>query len=267
MELTGIEGLLVALTLLIVPFDVLAILMKPLPPWKNRFPAKIWLDAPPKSLHTFHHDSERIFFRATVMIIRRKEGWQMGRRLTIMMFAVFALAAAGGVYFKADAVTGKAAAQKAKKVKTVNPGECYNCHDVVKELHSGGKHAKVNCVNCHGGLGKHLKDPGPETRPVTDVSWEACGQCHKEQYDSFMKEAYHRPARDEKSQLTGRAPNPFWDKLMMGHGFTREPDATRSHKWMLIDHFAVDRADGGRFQGKKGWRYIPGGGTAWVVRE
>jgi hypothetical protein len=31
-----------------------------------------------------------------------------------------------------------------------------------------GKHSKVNCVNCHSGLEKHLKSPGPDTRPVTE---------------------------------------------------------------------------------------------------
>jgi hypothetical protein len=31
----------------------------------------------------------------------------------------------------------------------------------------------------------------------------------------------HRPARDEKSQLTNRSPHPFWDKLMVVHGFTK----------------------------------------------
>jgi predicted membrane protein len=35
MELTGIEGLLVALTLLILPFVILSILIKLLPPWKR----------------------------------------------------------------------------------------------------------------------------------------------------------------------------------------------------------------------------------------
>ncbi len=153
----------------------------------------------------------------------------------------------------------------APKEKPVNVENCYMCHGPVKELHTMGKHSKVNCVNCHSGLEKHLKSPGPETRPVTDMSWEACGQCHKEQYESFMKEAYHRPARDEKSQLTNRSPNPFWDKLMMGHGFTKEHALTRSHKWMLIDHLVVDRAYGGRFQPKNGWQYVLEGGKAWDV--
>jgi len=159
-----------------------------------------------------------------------------------------------------------ALAEKAKpSAKAININECYDCHDAVKQLHTMGKHAKVSCVNCHGELEKHIADPGPATHPATDTSWEACGKCHKEQYNSAMKVAYHRPARDEKSQLTNRAPNPFWDKLMMGHGFTKEHALTRSHVWMLVDQLVVDRAYGGRFQPKTGWEYTTAKptGKAW----
>jgi nitrite reductase (cytochrome c-552) len=142
---------------------------------------------------------------------------------------------------------------------------CYKCHEQIKGLHGKSKHGAVGCENCHNGLQKHFASPGASTRPATDVSWEACGKCHKDQYDSFMKESYHRPARDEKSLLTGRAPNPLWDKLMMGHGFTKEHNTTRSHKWMLIDHVVVDRAFGGRFQGKDGWNYVLQSGKVWDV--
>ncbi len=147
--------------------------------------------------------------------------------------------------------------------KDVKSDTCYGCHATVKDLHKMGKHAKLNCTKCHSGLEKHLKSPGPDTRPATNLSWEACGQCHKEQFESFMQEAYHRPARDEKSQLTGRSPNPYWDKLMAGHGFTKEHNTTRSHVNMLVDQFAVDRAFGGRFQGKNGWNYIFEKGKVW----
>ncbi len=191
----------------------------------------------------------------------------MGKKLAPMLLAVLAFAAVGGMSYKADAEQRKVTAQKANLEKQVKPDECYPCHDTIKELHANGRHGKVHCVNCHSGLKEHMKDPGPEKRPVTDLSWEACGKCHKDQYDSFMRESRHRPARDEKSQLTGRAPNPFWDKLMMGHGFTKEHNATRSHKWMLVDQFVVDRAYGGRFQGKNGWRYVLNGGKVWDVLE
>ena len=176
----------------------------------------------------------------------------------------------GGLYIQsADATSKKAAPALApKKIKAVKAEECFGCHDKeIKQFHTSGKHAKVNCAYCHDGLEKHLANPGPDTRPATDVSWETCGQCHKEQYDTFMKETYHRPARDEKSQLTGRSPNPYWDKLMMGHGFTKEHNTTRSHDKMLIDQFAVDRAFGGRFQGKNGWQYVLEQGKVLDVLE
>ena len=156
----------------------------------------------------------------------------------------------------------------AAKVKTENPAKveaCYECHDLIKSLHKMGKHANVNCVSCHSGLEKHLKNPGAETRPATDTSWEACGKCHQDQFSSFMQVAKHRPARDEKSQLTNRSPNPFWDKLMAGHGFTKEHNLTRSHVNMLTDHLIVDRAYGGRFQAKNGWEYVLEKGKAWDI--
>ncbi len=160
-----------------------------------------------------------------------------------------------------------AAEKKTSEIKQIKVAECYECHSVIKELHSGGKHAKVQCGSCHKGLDKHLANPGPDTRPITDTAWEACGQCHKEQYASFMKVSVHRPARDEKSQLTNRAPNPFWDKLMMGHGFTKEHNLTRSHSFALVDQFIVDRAFGGRFEPKKGWNYIFEKGRVWDVLQ
>lgn len=189
----------------------------------------------------------------------------MSRKIWVVILAVCVIAGLS-VFSGTTTAQYKAETKKAMPAeKPVKVEECYNCHAPVKELHTMGKHAKVNCASCHRGLEQHVKGPGPDTRPVTDTSWEACGQCHKDQYDSFMKEAYHRPARDEKSQLTNRSPNPFWDKLMAGHGFTKEHNLTRSHNWMLIDHLIVDRAYGGRFQGKNGWQYIFDKGKAWDV--
>ncbi len=152
-----------------------------------------------------------------------------------------------------------------KKEKSVSINLCYECHETIKELHTSGKHTKVNCVNCHIGLENHLKSPSPETRPLTDMSWEACGKCHKEQYESFLKTSYHKPARSEKSLITGRSPNPLWDKLLAPHAFTKEHASPRSHPWMLIDHLLVDRAYGGRFKPKNGWQYVNAkpGTKAW----
>ncbi len=138
----------------------------------------------------------------------------------------------------------------------VKTDACFQCHETVKTLHAGGKHKSVNCTACHSGLQAHLEEQSPEKRPTTNLAWESCGACHPAQLESFLKTSYHRPARDEKSQTTNRAPNPLWDKLMAGHGFTKEHGLTRSHPWMVVDQFVVDRAFGGRFQPKNGWLYV-----------
>jgi hypothetical protein len=206
-----------------------------------------------------------IYFRAF------KKGGHMLKKGYLILTAVFLIIGLGvSGYFSAYAEKTKlsedADIKKAISAeKSVNVGICYGCHGTIKNLHTSGKHIGINCSYCHKGLEKHVGAPIPANRPVTDTSWETCGQCHKEQYGSFMKGSYHRPARDEKSQLTNRAPNPFWDKLMMGHGFTIEHALTRPHLWALIDHLAVDRAYGGRFQGKRGWQYIFEKGKAWDV--
>jgi len=195
----------------------------------------------------------------------------MKKKIYILCAALFSLLVTIGIYYSnVDAQYESGAAKKAvQKEKDVKVETCYGCHDNIREFHTSGSHAKVNCANCHKGLDAHLKGPGPETRPVTDTSWEACGQCHKEQLESFSQTSYLRPARDEKSQLTNRAPNPFWDKLMAGHGFTKEHNLTRSHPWMLVDHLVVDRAYGGRFQPKDGWLYTtdPAPVKAWDLLQ
>jgi formate-dependent nitrite reductase cytochrome c552 subunit len=179
-----------------------------------------------------------------------------------VLFLVFSLSLNG---MAADAPYKAPAKTAIAKEKNVAVTTCYDCHDPIKQLHTMGKHKNNNCTNCHTGLAKHLEAPGPDTRPVTLTSWETCGQCHKQQYQSLMKETYHRPARDEKSQLTNRSPNPLWDKLMAGHGFTKEHNLTRSHINMLVDQMVVDRAFGGRFQPKHGWNYILESGKLWDV--
>ena len=141
------------------------------------------------------------------------------------------------------------------KQKVVNPEACFICHPEVKELWEEGKHKKfLNCAQCHGELEAHSNNPF-EIKPATNLDAANCGKCHENQFETFFKVNPKKPARVEKSQLTERSPNPLWDKLMMGHGFTKEHNVPRSHAYMLIDHLVVDRAYGGRFQPKEGWKY------------
>lgn len=141
------------------------------------------------------------------------------------------------------------------KEQTFNFENCFACHSEVKDLWEGGKHkAKLNCTQCHSEFQAHLKEPF-EIKPVTNLEPQNCGGCHKEQFETFFEVNLKKPARVEKSQPGERSPNPLWDKLMMGHGFTKEHNAPRSHAYMLVDHLVVDRGYGGRFQPKEGWKY------------
>jgi len=130
-------------------------------------------------------------------------------------------------------VSGAQAAVPADK--PVDVQKCYACHDNIEEFHAGGKHAKVNCVSCHTGTAEHLaasKDKKKEIKPVTLVDHRVCGNCHKDQYDSFVQLNYDSGARIEKATTKSRSP--LFDKLMEGYGFTIEHGEPRSHAFLLV---------------------------------
>jgi len=144
-------------------------------------------------------------------------------------------------------------AATAPAAKPVDVQKCYSCHDNIEEFHAKGKHAKVNCASCHTGTDEHLASKDKKAaKPVTLMDHRVCGSCHKDQYDSFVKLNYESPARLEKATSKGRSP--LFDKLMEGYGFTFEHGEPRSHAFMLVDQWVVDRGFGGRFQFKN-WTY------------
>ena len=160
-----------------------------------------------------------------------------------------------------------AAEAKAKPAKqpAFDASACYGCHALIKEFHTGGKHKNVGCNNCHEGIDKHLGDS--KARPSTRMEPAACGACHQKQFETAYTMNWGKTARNEKSNAAGPSPNPAWDKLMMGHGFTREHNVPRSHAYMLLDQYVVDRAFGGRFAPKDGWRYLARNGGAFNVND
>lgn len=150
------------------------------------------------------------------------------------------------------ALLASAPAAAAQKSKPVDASECFTCHDEHKAFHERGKHRKVNCVACHAGLDAHTADPDHKL-PETRMDHATCGECHKDQFESFMAMNLASKARVEKASFKSRSP--LFDKLMAPHGFTKEHNEPRSHAFMLVDHLIVDRAYGGRFQ-LKDWRQI-----------
>ena len=156
------------------------------------------------------------------------------------------------------------AAKSKPAAKPVNDGRatCYECHDEVKALKEGSKHAKLSCKTCHDKLDAHISDP-EKNKPVTIIDQALCGKCHKNQYDSFFNVNHDGGARKEKGVPTGRSP--MQDKLLAPYGFTFEHNEPRGHAFMVIDQFVVDRFQGGRFQFKDGWRGIDKTGKTWDV--
>lgn len=146
-----------------------------------------------------------------------------------------------------------------KEVK-VDPATCFACHAEVEQLHKGSKHARLACEVCHSGLANHLQDEA--VKPVTSLELTTCGSCHKDQYQSFFRVDWEAQARKEKGVPTGRSP--LQDKLLASHGFTKEHNEPRSHAFMVVDQFVVDRFAAGRYQFKDMFGYTRPG-KAWDV--
>jgi hypothetical protein len=143
----------------------------------------------------------------------------------------------------------------------VDPQTCYGCHEQIKDLMGMGKHAsRVSCAVCHLETSGHLDDTS--RKPVTRFDLETCGNCHKDQYQSYLEVNFKSRAKVEKSTTTSRSPT--FDKLMMPHGFTKEHGEPRSHAFMLTDHMIVDRGYGGRFQ-LQDWTHVDKTGKLWEL--
>jgi nitrite reductase (cytochrome c-552) len=185
----------------------------------------------------------------------------------LILRAAAALAAAVFISMAAAPASAQAPAKKPAGVK-FDATACLGCHSPIKAFHDEGKHKGVACSSCHNGLDRHLNDA--KARPVTVTDPAACGACHKPQFESMYQMNWEKTARKEKVLATGPSPDPAFDKLMMPHGFTREHNEPRSHAFALYDQVVVDRAFGGRFQNKEGWRFLtqPGGNfKVWDLLE
>ena len=133
---------------------------------------------------------------------------------------------------------------------------CTACHANIGGFHKSVAHKDVSCTSCHSGLTKHLSAPGKATRPVTSMDPQTCGSCHPAQFKSMYKVNEERTPRYSKKNSDSVAPNPFFDRALGTHGFTKEHDLPRSHTFAALDQYLVDRAFGGRFEPKEGWLYL-----------
>ena len=175
------------------------------------------------------------------------------------------LAVVGGAALAVSLPNQSTAAKGKPAAKGSGPGaECYTCHEEIKALKEGSKHAKLACDICHDNLRKHIDSSG-DVKPVTRIDQALCGKCHKDEFASFNKVDYEAQARKEKGVPAGRSP--MMDKLLAPYGFTFEHNEPRGHAFMVTDQFVVDRFAGGRFQYKKRWFAVDSVGKTWDILE
>lgn len=176
--------------------------------------------------------------------------------------ALAAAVAGAFALFSLPALTTAAKAKPAAKPANDGRAKCYECHEEVKAMKEGSKHAVLPCKTCHDRLDAHMNDP-EKNKPVTVIDQALCGKCHQDEFRTLNQVDYEAQARKEKGTPTGRSP--MQDKLLAPYGFTFEHNEPRGHAFMVIDQFAVDRFQGGRFQFKKGWRGADATGKTWDV--
>lgn len=138
-------------------------------------------------------------------------------------------AVAGAIAMLALPALTVAVNKPATKVANDGRATCYECHDEVKVMKEGSKHAKLACTVCHDKLDAHAKDP-EKNKPGTVIDQALCGKCHKNQMESFYTLNRDGGARKEKGcrpvvhpcrtsswqvtvsplSTTNRAPMPSW---------------------------------------------------------
>lgn len=176
-----------------------------------------------------------------------------GRLVLAVAFAL--LGGKAMAYSAAEPLKPQAPEPKPAALVPVETKKCYSCHENIEEFHAKGRHATVNCAHCHDAV-QHAKDAEEDkmgTRPGTRTDHAACAVCHRPQYNSFVEVNLHSKARVEKASFKSRSP--LFDRLLQGHVFPREHAEPRSHPFMLIDHFIIDRTYGLRFE-LKDWTLI-----------
>jgi len=196
--------------------------------------------------------------------IKQGEKGKLGGDRWIKRLAALALVGGAAFALSLPALSAAAKGKPVQKAQDDGREACYGCHEEVKALKEGSKHARLACSVCHDNLQKHMDSSG-DIKPITIIDAALCGKCHQDEYSSFFKVDYEAQARKEKGAPAGRSP--MMDKLLAPYGFTFEHNEPRGHAFMVTDQFVVDRFAGGRFQYKKGWLGVDAVGRTWDVLE
>lgn len=124
---------------------------------------------------------------------------------------------------------------------------CGTCHTEFAASHAGGAHRGLSCSLCHLRAEEHrtAEDPS-KVLPAVDFRAESCGACHGFQYETyFMSEPgtaglFGGTPADPRTHPKSRD-FPLYNKIVAGHGFVKEYNEERSHKFILRDHIDIKR--------------------------
>jgi nitrite reductase (cytochrome c-552) len=103
------------------------------------------------------------------------------------------------------------------------------------------------CSQCHQGALEHQDADDPaKVLPTVDFSAELCGSCHRFQYETyFMSEpgtaGLYGGTPADPTEHPKTKDFPLYNKIVAGHGFTKEYNEDRSHKFILRDHIDIKR--------------------------
>lgn len=121
--------------------------------------------------------------------------------------------------------------------------KCGACHVQLAEKFNAGSHVDVDgqCLMCHPNGEDHRTNWGT-VRATMDFSLEACAGCHSNQYTTYLADDSTKAGHYGGSIKTSKYEEfPHYQYVMGGHGFTREYNEERAHKYMLRDHVDIDR--------------------------
>src|SRR5512134_2295277 len=88
----------------------------------------------------------------------RTEGGRGMKRSALVWIALLVGAATYALTSTAMAVKESPEKSFAKADAPVKEDKCFECHDEIRALKTGSKHAKINCASCHSGTAEHLAD-------------------------------------------------------------------------------------------------------------
>jgi nitrite reductase (cytochrome c-552) len=125
--------------------------------------------------------------------------------------------------------------------------DCRDCHRTIVDNYAQSAHAGLACSQCHAGSLTHQDADDPaKVLPVVDFRIESCASCHRFQAETYLMDEPGTaglyggtPANPHEHPKTKDFP--LYNKIIAGHGFTKDYNEERGHPYILRDHMDTKR--------------------------